>query len=90
MTDIRADLIDELESFDPDYQKNYPSLAAAALAAGQWVYDLWKAYMATPEGQELAKKARSSRNYVAENEARKKLREAEISMSNRGKSGGSA
>ena len=78
-------LRDELESFDPNYQRNYRTLQDAAKAAGEHAIKAYWAYMATPEGQQLGLSLEHVYDHQADNERRRVIREKELNLTAQGR-----
>ncbi len=87
---ILDDLLDELQSFDRNYQKHYKTLEDAARAAGEPAVELLRQFRTTDQGKSLTRLTEDVTDWQGENERRRAQLAAEISMNNRGKSGGGA
>ena len=78
---IADDLVDELDSFDPSWRVNYPTLAAAADAAGPYAYNLYLNY-ALGQGKDAEALKKTSVDWNEVNRVNRALREQEIKMAN--------
>lgn len=80
MDTLKQDLLDELDAFDPGYRDHYPSLAAAARAAGPYALDLYWQFLRTPEGQALQAQIVTKVDWNAVNDRNKQQAQAELGM----------
>jgi hypothetical protein len=72
----RHELFDELDAFDPKWQINYKSVISAAKAARcEWALSDW---LSTHQGETYLSHIHATRDYLAEVEEYRLLREKEF------------
>lgn len=77
---IMADLVDELESFDPKYRDRFATLQAAVRAAGGYAVELYEMLLATPEGKALTKSKQTVIDWNKVNEKNRAQAQADLAM----------
>ena len=78
MENPRHELFEELDAANPRWKTQYRSLAHAADSLG--VFELYRAYLATPEGREYRARIASAHDHKADNARRLAALNAERSM----------
>lgn len=78
MSDLTIELHEELGAFDPKWQEHYPSIAAAAHAAG--VTELYSRWLRTPDGRVYAGTVKELPDHVGESRKEAEVMHAPSSL----------
>lgn len=78
MTDLTIDLHEELEAFDPAWRERFPSIAAAARAAG--VSEMYGRWLRTPDGCKYAAAVKGLSDHVGDSKREAEAMRAPTSL----------